>query len=218
VLDDGIPWERRAQLGTVAAFLETIREVLAKPSRLFASVSRGAGIGPALLFGVTVGYLGIVVSAVYGLVINLTFGSALSQLDDSGFSRLSVAQSGLGFVLQLLLGPFLVVIGMFLAAAVLHVWLAILGAGGGFEATFQVVSYGQAVAVFNLLPVCGGLLALPYLFVLLVVGASAAHRIGEGRAYAAVLLAGLSVGCCALGVVVAFLGGLAGVAGLAGGR
>ena len=113
-------------------------------------------------------------------------------------------------MVQVVLGPVLVAIGVFVWAGLVHLMLLGLGAGrGGFGGTFGVACYSQAFAIFSLIPFCGTLLALPYLLVLSVVGLAAVHGIGEARGYMAIVLAIVLTCCCLLGAVVV-LGSLAG--------
>jgi hypothetical protein len=107
-----------------------------------------------------------------------------------------------GFAFQVAFGAVFVVIGLFIAAGVLHLMLLLLGgARRDFEATFRVVSYAQATSILFLLPFCGQVIGGVWCLVLYVVGLAEVHRIGHGRAVAAVLLPLALVCCCC-----AFLG------------
>jgi hypothetical protein len=177
------------------------------------------GLGSPLLYAVLIGWAGLVASAFYGALFQSIVGSRLAAL---GGGRRDLApvlvflESWGGFVAQVVLGPVLVAIGAFVGAGLVHLVLLLLGGGrGGFAATFGVACYSQAIGVFAIIPFCGTLLVLPYLPVLWVVGLAAAHRVGEGRGYAALMLAVVATCCCLAGLVVV-LGGLAGLVGLAG--
>jgi hypothetical protein len=173
-------------------------------------------MGGALLYGVTAGYLGVVVSALYGLLINLIASSSLPKIGGySQFGELAPLLEGwLGFGIQIVLGPLFVLIGIFVASGLSHLGLLLLGARHGFEATFKVFCFAQATALFQLVPFCGALIGLPYMIVLLVVGFSEVHAIGEGRAYAG-LFVSILMACCCVGTMALAMGGIGALAGLA---
>jgi hypothetical protein len=109
-----------------------------------------------------------------------------------------------------------VVIGVFVAAGVLHLMLLLLGgARRDFEATFRVVSFSQATSVLFLVPFCGQLVGGIWCLVLYVLGLAEAHRIGHGKALAAVLLPILALCCCCAGLGFLFAGAIASLAGYA---
>jgi hypothetical protein len=113
---------------------------------------------------------------------------------------------------MVVLAPLFVIIGVFIAAAVLHLMLMIVGgAANGFEATVRVVCYTQTAQLAGIIPFCGGIIALIWTVILYVTGFSIAHRTTQGKAIVAVLLP--VVLCCVLGVVFALVaGGLAALA------
>jgi hypothetical protein len=210
----GTPWERRDQIGMVAAAWDTTVAVLSSPSRFFAGVKAGPGVGGELVYGTILGYLGVLASAVYSQVISLVPGALGGLQPRSRFGALpTFAEGWLVFALEVVLGPVLVLMGIFFSAAVSHLGLLLVGQSRGFEMTLKVFCYAQAVAVFQLLPICGGLLSLPYLVTLYVIGLATTHEIPEGRAYAALLLTFLAVCCCVGALVFGFVG-VAGLAGL----
>jgi hypothetical protein len=112
---------------------------------------------------------------------------------------------------MVILAPVLVIIGVFIAAAVLHLMLMIVGgANSGFEASVRVVCYAQTAQLAAVIPLCGGLVAAVWAVVLYVVGLAAAHRTTTGKAVLAVVLP--VVLCCGLMAILLFMGVLAGVA------
>jgi hypothetical protein len=99
-------------------------------------------------------------------------------------------------VAQLVFGGMFVVIGVFVAAGILHLMLLLLnGATQKFEATFRVISFAQTTSLLLLVPFCGQIVAgvaKLWTLVLYVLGLAPAHRIGHGKAAAAVFLPVLS--------------------------
>jgi len=204
----GTPWEDRGRIGFVPALIETTQQVLTKPSAFFASMPVVGGIGGPLLYGILVGTLGVIVAALYREVFQVLVGSTFAGLGSSGELRriMPFLMGGVGLVLQVVFAPIFVTLGLFIAAAIAHLFLLLLGgARRGFEATFRVMCYGEAAAVINVIPICGGVISGVYFLVLAIIGLAAAHGIGKGTAAAAVLLPLVVVCCCCAGVgVLAF--------------
>jgi hypothetical protein len=113
------------------------------------------------------------------------------------------------YVGAVLFAPLFILIGLFIWSAILHAFLWILGgAKEGFEATIRVVSYSAgSTYLFQLIPICGGLVGLIWSLVLQIIGMSRAHEISGGKAAAAVLLPLLL--CCV--VLVALCAAFAGL-------
>jgi hypothetical protein len=112
---------------------------------------------------------------------------------------------------MVLLAPIFVIIGVFIYAAILHLMLMIVGgAHNGFEATVRVVCYAQTAQLANIIPFCGGIVALVWQIILFVIGFATAHRTTQGKAILAVVLP--LVLCCAFMAALLFMGVLAGVA------
>jgi hypothetical protein len=211
----GTPWERRHQIGFAAALIETTQQVLTSPASFFRSMPVTGGIGAPLLYGVIVGYIGHVASALYSFILQSTLGTAWQFGQGSELDRfLPMLSSGAGLIGQIVFGPLLLAILLFIVAAITHVCLMILGgATNGFEATFRVLCYADATSVVRIVPVCGDLVYLVYCLVVAIIGMSEAHRISGLKAALAVLLPMILLCCCcALGLAIAF-GGLASLLG-----
>jgi hypothetical protein len=210
------PWERRHEIGFLNALIETTKQALSQPTAFFRSMPVTGGIGGPLLYAVIVGYIGLFASTIYNLVFRSVLTSSLSRMGgNSDVERLAgYMQGGVGLVMNLILGPLFIVIGLFVSAGIFHlVLLALGGAERGFEATFRVASYSQAASIFNIIPGCGGLVGLVYTLVLLVIGLSEAHGISRGKAAAAVLVPFVLICCCCAGLVGVGAFGLAGALG-----
>ena len=204
----GTPWERRRAIGFGAGLTETTQQVLSAPEAFFRRMPATGGIGDPLFYGFIVSYIGLVAATVYNAVFNATFGSALSSFGDRPeLARfMPLLEGGMGLVMNLVLGPFAIVVGLFIWAGILHLLLLVLGGGGrGFEATFRVVAYGSASNLIQIIPVCGSFIGVVYGIVLAIIGLSAVHGDSKGKAAAAVLIPlVLCCCCCALGVAAIF--------------
>jgi len=207
------PWERRSQIGIVNALIETTKQVLLQPVVFFRSMPVTGGLGDPLLYAVIIGYAGLLVSTIYNLVFRGVLTSSLSRFGgNSEMEQLaSLMQGGTGVVVNLILGPVFIVVFLFVSAGIFHlVLLALGGAARGFEGTFRVAGYSQAASIFNIIPVCGGLVGLVYVIVLLVIGLSEAHGISRGKAAAGVLIPFVILCCCCSGIIAAAVFGMAG--------
>jgi len=184
-------WERRSEIGFSGALFKTIGEVLFNPGEAFRSVPVRGDIGGPLLFVVLLGTAGIIFQAFYHIV-GISLGLPAS-----------LAASGIGTevtltVVMMVLSPVMVSVGTFLAAAILHVFLFMLGgANRPFEASFKVVAYiGGAAAIFLLIPVCGLIFFFLWAMICEIIGAKQAHQTDTWRAVLAVLLPILFCCCC----------------------
>jgi len=208
----GTPWEQRDRIGFASALVETTQRILMRPTEFFRTMPVTGGLGGPLLYGVIVGYAGLLAAAVYSAIFNAVAGPRLFGMSQRGELEklLPYLQGGMSLVVQVIFGPLMIAIGLFISAAILHLLLMLFGgAPRGFEATFRVRCYAEAAALLRLIPGCGTPIFIIYILVLTIVGLSEAHGIGKGRAAAAVILPlFLLCCCCAFGIVVA-LGGLA---------
>lgn len=191
---DGIPWERRAEIGFFPGLFETIRAVLLEPSKAFSAMPITGGLGAPLFFFVLVGSVGGLAGFVYQAVLNSINPSSTPQ--DAAMMALLGSTAVIGGSIMVM--PILLAAVAFITSAMIHLALMVVGAANRpFEATFRVVCYsGGATAVLQLLPVCGAFAATIWNFIVVVIGISAVHKIGTGRAAVAVLLPTLL--CCGL--------------------
>jgi hypothetical protein len=219
-MPSGTPWERRDQIGIVAALVETTTQVLSAPEGFFQRMPTSGGITGPLLYGLLIGYVGLVASTLYSLVFNVMFGGFGGLARQSGtLERFApFLEGGASLVYNLIFGPVLITLGLFIASGIIHLMLLLLGgAQRDFEATFRVTSYSQATAILQIVPVCGSLAAFVYWVVVQIIGLSHAQGIPKGKAAAAVLVPLLLVCCCCalgIGIIAATVAG--GIASLMG--
>lgn len=196
---DGPPWERQRSL---SALLDTLKGVLIEPGETFRYASRTAGLGPALLFGLILGLAGSWISIFWQYFLGAAFGGGLgsSQLASELPPELADLLN-FGGPMMLLIGlamaPVLLLIGMFLWSAVVHLMLLLLGgASHGYEATFRTIAYcSGATALFQAVPFCGSWIGGIWSLVAQILCLKEMHNISGGKATAAVLLP-LVLCCC----------------------
>lgn len=208
----GTPWERRERIGFLAGLVETTQQVFSRPAEFFRGMPVTGGLGGPLLYGVAVGYVGLLASAVYNTIFQALVGPELFGLPRRGELErlLPYLQGGLGLAMQLILGPLLIAVGLFIFAAIVHLLLMLLGgAPRGFEATFRVGCYAEAAALLRVIPFCGSPLSAACFLFLAIIGLSEAHGISKGRAALAVLLPLLLACCCCAAAIALVVGGFA---------
>jgi hypothetical protein len=194
--------------------VETTRQVLAEPGAFFRAMPVAGGLGSPLLYAVLIGWVGLAAAAFYQAIFRSVVGSSWGAFGDRPevAAMLGWVEGWAGFVAQVVFGGVFVVIGVFVAAGIVHLMLLLLGgARRDFEATFRVVSFAQATSILFLVPFCGQLIGGIWSLVLYVLGLAEAHQIGHGKAAAAVLLPLVLVCCCCAAAAFVFAGAIAGL-------
>ena len=149
-------------------------------------------LGDPILFLLLFGTLG----AVFGLLWQTLFRGWMVNVAGSDFADLAVA-NGIGFV-TLVMTPLLVLLGAAIGAAIYHVARLLFGgAPRGFDVTLRVVCYTWGSSqLLQILPVCGGVLAMLWSIPVAIIGLREAQEVPGGRAAAAVIVPMLLVFCC----------------------
>jgi len=180
----GLPWDERQSKGLLNAFIETLQIVLLRPIDAFTAMKREGGLGEPLLYAVIGGTFGGVFAVTYNFVLR----SFSPFADRQG--ALAHLFAGMGWILLLILTPLFVVIGMFIASAILHLCLMIVGgAKQSFETTFRVICFAEGSASpLLVIPFCGGLICGIWKIVLYCIGLALSHETDTGRAAIAVFI------------------------------
>ena len=192
------PWERRSQFGFLNALYLTTRELLTGPQRFFSRMPTRVGLTQPLLYALILG-----VTAAGLTWLWLQSGHSLLAVLPDNLRRL--LRSPLWTFLTVVNLPVLVAVSVLIRAVFMHLLLLLLGGNQlGFEATFRVAAYGQAVGVLALVPFCGGLVALVWELAIDIIGLYAIHDTDPWRAAVAVLVPA-AMGLSFLAVVVTLL-------------
>lgn len=209
-----IPWEDRGRSAFDGLF-ETVKLLAMSPGEAFKRMPVDGGIGRPLFYAVAIGWLGVVVSIGWNLLFQGMWLPFVESAEDlAGMGAMYGLTVGWG-VLVAVLAPLFIILGIFIASAIFHLMLMMVGgAQNGFEATVRVVCYTQTAQLAGLIPCCGSIIGLVWTIVLYTVGLSTAHRTSQGKALLAIFLP--LVFCCVLwAVVFLVIGGLAGLAAIA---
>jgi hypothetical protein len=195
----GPPWERPG--AGLSELIETTKQVLTAPTAFFHTMSVTGGLGRPLAYGLILGTIGLVATTLYRAVFWASMGPGLTMMRHRAELPwiLPYMQTGVGLVLQLVLGPPFLIVALFISAGIVHLLLMLFGgARRGFEATFRVLCYCEATALISLIPLCGGPIQAVYLIVLGIIGLAEAHGVSRATTAAAILLP-LIVFCCCCG-------------------
>ena len=209
---DLLPWERR-RADPVTAFVDTVKLFVTRPDEAWRITPERGGFESPLLFGLIISFLGAAMSFVYRWI----FGSAwLRMFPAAAFRRWGGAPwwamrrpGGCAIIVWPFVAAFTILIGLFVCAAILHLFVLIFGAArgsaSGFEGSFRVVSYSAVSSLAQVIPLFGGLIAFVWWIVLAVKGIVRLHRTTTGRALAAVLVPiALVMGLVVLCAIVVF--------------
>jgi hypothetical protein len=203
---EGIPWENRRTLGFFPALFENIRLCLFESSRFFERMPKRENLGAALGYLVILAWIGAAGGVLWSQALKGPQMALMRSLGVEPPARtLTPAVEGLIYFGAVLFAPVLILLATFIWCGILHVVLWIVGgAREGFEATLRVYAYAAgSTSLFQLIPICGGLVGTIWLLVLQVIGLSRAHGISTGKAALAVLLP-LAL-CCVLVAALAIL-------------
>jgi hypothetical protein len=196
ILSDGSEpaWEQREKLGFFPALTQTVSAVLMRPTPTFAGMKHEGGLTDPLVYFVLLSCVTYAVSVLYQIAsFSMESGSLPEQLQH--YSKNAVGFTMIGTIL---ISPALYVIGAFLSSGITHLCLKLLGgAHRPFETTFRVICYAQASAsIFNLLPLCGGLMSILWGSYTIIIGLKEAHGISAWKSTLAITLPGLL--CCGI--------------------
>ncbi len=208
--EQSAPFVRRKELGFVASYWETLRRSAAEPGAFFRNL-RIDQTGSAVLFGVVGWTLGAWASAVYGWAASASWVGMMrhivermprrGEFDPAIIEGLAARASAIGFVGQIVAAPLVSLVAIYLFAGIVHLFLLLFrGAGRGFDATLTAVGYAAGLYLFQVLPFCGGLIALVWALVVVIAGIGETQRCGNGKAAAASLAPFALLVCCACGV------------------
>ena len=188
----GNPWDRRSELGFVAALIETVKLFITSPAEAYRqTLAKGDFAGP-LIFAVVVGWIGSAISHIWALLFGFSMMGFMQEEFQGGDLMPMAAMSGAGTIVGLLVTPIFIAIGLFIWSGILHLCLMVVGglndSEAGFEGTFRALSFGSVAQLANIIPFIGGLIALVWSIILAVIGLSTLHRTTQGKAVLAILI------------------------------
>jgi hypothetical protein len=185
----GIPWERRAKIGRLRAYVETLRGAMLDPEKTFRTLPNVRGLKDPLRYDLVTQYLS---SLVPTITAAMSFSSSdtlqmLHLLPPMGVTPHQMAIGAL--LLYPLTGPFAVLINLALSA-LSHGAFRFMGIGkGGYARTYAAMAYGSSAAILNATVFLSWLL-IPQLWEAYstVIGFRHAHRTTTFKATTALLV------------------------------
>jgi hypothetical protein len=196
----GLPWDEREQKGWFNAFIETLQMVLTRPDFAFRAMKVEGGLAGPIIYALIGGCAGGVVSFLFSLgfqAIGLSAGRRNTFAVLTGM--------GVGSAAFVILLPVLIVLGLFIGGAIVHLCLMIVGgANRTFETTLRVLAFTQgSTGPLQMVPICGGIIAGVWGVVLNCIGLARAHETDTGRAVLAIFLP--LVVCCGGAILLAIM-------------
>jgi hypothetical protein len=191
----GLAWETQP-LGP-ESFFDTAKLFITAPEQAWARTRETGDYTRPLLFALIVAWVGAIFNAVWGSM----FGAGLLKMLPPQYSRFAAMGAGRGLIVNIIIAPIVIAIGLFIGTAILHVAFMVVGAltnsRSQFEGTFRVVSYSSIAHIAYVIPFVGGLVALVWRLYLMMLGAQQLHKTTQGKALMGILLPTLLCCICA---------------------
>lgn len=164
--NSGVPWQRRHELGFARAIWQTIVQVLLKPGEFFSHLEVKPSYGEAFIYYLLVSFS----SGVLALLASLPFDK-----------QLKLPQVLVAFIVL----PIALSLGIFVASAMLHLFVLLFRGEGGYKATFDILAYNASSSIFGIIPFAGNFIGMAWGLVVGVIGFKRLHRMSTGRAVCA---------------------------------
>jgi len=166
-------------MSIISEWVDTGRNIITGPAEFFRAERRREGFGFPIKF------------ALLSLIAAAVINAAGAFLFTGG-----VFTERIPAALSILIGtPILGLIGLFIGAGLIHIFVYLLGGEHGYRTTFAVLAYATVLspiaAVFSLIPFIGGLIGLLialYGVYIEIKGLEIFQNMSTGRAAAAILL------------------------------
>lgn len=172
------------------SFVEVVRGVLVEPARFFAGLGE-PGPGRAkepLIFAVICGVISVPLSFLAAPFDPLASGRPGFRMDFLPFAQDNPLVTVVLAALFILLLPLLIVLGVYVGAAIQHLFVFLfVRERKGLWGTFPVVAYGSAISFLSWIPVLGYLATLYGVYVT-TVGLREMHGTSTARALLAALV------------------------------
>jgi len=132
-------WERRGEMGIFPALLETVRSILGRPGEVFSAMPKSGGYKGPLFFWLLIGMITGAVAMFYQLGLWMVNPESLGPEIESLGPGMAL---GIFFFYLLIFLPVMLLLGIFISAALTHLFLLLVGgAKESFETTFRVMAY-----------------------------------------------------------------------------
>jgi len=206
------PWEDREKLGLIGSLFETWKESVFNPTRFYKRMPVIGGIGNPLLYGLILGFIGLVFQMVYQRFFGQLLGPSqwypfLGEDFDYNFYDFSHKLQSISNLVNIVIFPFLLVAWLFIWSGITHLILLIFGwHKEGFEATFRLIAYSEGPSFFAIVPIMGSLISIVWQAVLVIIGVKEVHRLSIGQSLLVIFLPLVLCCLCCCGFASMFFG------------
>jgi hypothetical protein len=181
--DPIFPWPPAEGDAVARAFAATWTGASLRPRSFFAAMPDRASLGPALLYYVP---LGIFIAGA-DLFWSTVRGGGPEQ--DVVLDRTDVLAGLDNPLVSFLLSPVILLLSLFVAAAVTHLLLRLFGgASRDFTFTARVYAFSYSPQAVGIVPVIGSVIGFIWMVGVAIIGLREGHRTTTARAAAAVLI------------------------------
>jgi hypothetical protein len=189
------PWEDRETVGFVSGLFRTVKETLFRPSEFFRKMPVTGGLTDPLLFALITGMTGLMFFYCWDILLHDSLRNFMTPELRAASEQSLFGERGESF--GAVMTPFLLILWLFIASGLLHLFLLMArGTRAGYAATFRVIAYSVSPFVFLAIPVCGMPVTALWVMTLAIIGLKEAHETSGGKAAFAVLFPFLF--CCGL--------------------
>ncbi len=208
---DALPWDRRAEQGTLRAFWRTCLAVMLRPTATFEQTRPEGEMGSSLGFAALCHFAASSTTLLFYMALGFAIPREMPEtdnIDPFAFRLLWMGLTGLGFVLA----PFAGMLVTLVNAALDHLVFRLSRTGQPFAVTLRANALSLSPYLAGLIPICGMYIAPLWALGLRIYAYRALHRTEWGTAalgavavpllscglvfgvYAVALLVGLSFG------------------------
>lgn len=151
--------------------LNKIKKILVDPKGFFESNKKDTSVETALKFNAIL----LIVSVVTGALFTSAIIKPLANISGVN-SNISISSLILGYIMAL--------VGTFIAAGIMHLWIKLFGGKGDYVKTFQMFVYANTPRMlFSWIPVLGTIGAPIYGLYIWIVGAVVLHGFSKKKAF-----------------------------------
>jgi len=194
-----VPFEDKSK-NFFTGLLETMKLILFQPVNFFRNYKLDGTMGRPILFALVVGWFSAIISSIWSMFIG-DFMSAVTQYilnrlpEFEGaeweqlqqWQQLGATAGTFDLIFGIIMAPFFILFFLFIFAGIYHLFLMMVrGANKKFETTFNVVAYGMAAQIAEIIPFLGTVIAWGYGIVLSITGLTEAHETDSWKAVFAI--------------------------------
>ncbi|WP_002633937.1 YIP1 family protein [Myxococcus hansupus] len=211
VPEDALPWDQRAELGTLKAFWQTCLAVLFRPSATLERARPDGSVGSSLGFAALSYFVGYFTTILLYMTLVFAIPRELAESDNINPDAMRLMWLGLMCV-GLVMAPVMGVATTIVNSGLDHLVFRLQGTGQPFSVTLRANALSLSPFLVGLIPLCGAYVSPLWSLGLRIYAYRALHRTNWGTAalgalavpllscglvfglYAVLLLVGLSMG------------------------